>query len=281
MNCKIPNCNDPVKYSGKQLCSKHYQQIYHHGKIVEKVPRLCSTEGCGKPHYMKTFCVNCFNKERRKGTVYLGKTCSVEGCDLPVFVLKPMLCERHHRQIKRKGIIYKSKQEPNDFVIYEDYIGIILLNENREVVGECLIDKEDYEKVKDYKWSLDKGKITDYVVSRTGRKPVNIAKIILGTESKIDHKNGKGLDNRKENLRFATDQQNAQNRGFRRDNVTGFKGITFSKFEKKYIAQIGINKKVIRLGAFVDPVEAAKTYDQAAVKYFGEFARTNQMEGRI
>ena len=46
MKCKIIDCDHPVKYTGKQLCGMHYQQIYHHGKIIVKSPRLCSVEGC-------------------------------------------------------------------------------------------------------------------------------------------------------------------------------------------------------------------------------------------
>ena len=43
----------------------------------------------------------------------------------------------------------------------------------------------------------------------------------------------------------------------------------------RWLAQIGVHYKKIYLGAFEDEVEAAKVYDEAAKKYYGEFAYLN------
>ena len=89
--------------------------------------------------------------------------------------------------------------------------------------------------------------------------------------SEIDHINGDGLDNRIENLRPCTRNENLRNRGTWSN--TGYKGVKKSK--KKYVAQIIINKKNIFLGTYITPQEAAKAYDKAAIQHFGEFAKVN------
>jgi hypothetical protein len=91
----------------------------------------------------------------------------------------------------------------------------------------------------------------------------------------IDHINGDKLDNRLENLRVATNSQNQCNNRVRKDSSSKFKGVYYSKSKHKYRAHIYANGKSIHLGFYTDPLEAAKAYDQAAIHYFGEFARTN------
>ena len=54
-----------------------------------------------------------------------------------------------------------------------------------------------------------------------------------------------------------------------------YKGVSWNKGVKKWLAQIGFNDKVIHLGQFGDEIEAAKVYDKAAKELFGDFAHTN------
>lgn len=89
----------------------------------------------------------------------------------------------------------------------------------------------------------------------------------------IDHINGKRCDNRIENLRKATYQQNRRNSITNRDNKSGFKGVIWHKRDKKWMASIGTNKKSIFLGYFSTAEEAHNAYCVAAKKFFGEFAR--------
>lgn len=88
----------------------------------------------------------------------------------------------------------------------------------------------------------------------------------------VDHINGDGLDNRRKNLRLATTQQNRGN-ATSHSNATGYKGVSWHKQGKKYQAKIKVNNKTIYLGLHKTAEEAHAAYCEAAVKYFGEFAR--------
>jgi len=91
----------------------------------------------------------------------------------------------------------------------------------------------------------------------------------------VDHKNGNPLDNRRCNLRICTRSQNSCNKGKPKSNTSGYKGVTWQTREQKYYCKLMVNKRVIPLGYFTCPVEAAKAYNEAALKYHGEFAYLN------
>lgn len=93
------------------------------------------------------------------------------------------------------------------------------------------------------------------------------------SEKQIDHINGVKTDNRIENLREASSSENKFNRGAQSNNTSGFKGVDWSKSNKKWRARIGVNRKVINLGAYATPELAYAAYCEAAKKYHGEFCR--------
>ena len=137
-----------------------------------------------------------------------------------------------------------------------------------------IIDKNDLDKIKQYNWTVSKNL---YVKSGNGRNHrLRLHRLIIDCpkDCDIDHINGMPNDNRKANLRIATHQNNSRNTKLRSDNSTGYKGVSFSKRERKYRAYITYGKQ-ISLGYFDSPIDAAKAYDKAAKYYFGEFARLN------
>jgi len=95
----------------------------------------------------------------------------------------------------------------------------------------------------------------------------------------VDHINGDGLDNRRENIRLATKRQNSQNMVRKRPNKTSrFKGVSKSQHHNGWRATIKVNGARIHLGYFKDESDAARAYDAAAIEHFGPFAAPNERE---
>lgn len=148
------------------------------------------------------------------------------------------------------------------------------------------VDDDIYECYKDYKWSLDgKGypKVTvPSLTNRSGYTTLKLHRLITKPKSgeQVDHINGNKLDNRRSNLRLCNNSQNQMNQSkkkgvFRSD----YKGVCWKKQQGKWYARIGVNYKRIHLGYFNTEKEAALAYNAAALKYFGEFARLNIIDG--
>lgn len=89
----------------------------------------------------------------------------------------------------------------------------------------------------------------------------------------IDHINMVKSDNRISNLRLASVAENNRNRTKQRNNTTGFKGVSFYKQTKKYVAKICFNKKTRTLGYFDTAIEASIAYSNAVKELHGEYAR--------
>ena len=94
----------------------------------------------------------------------------------------------------------------------------------------------------------------------------------------VDHINGNTLDNRKSNLRVCSRSQNNYNRGPKKNNKSGYKGVVFKSDhwrEKPWVAMIKTPGKYLHIGSFKTAEEAAMAYDAAALKYAGDFAWLN------
>lgn len=89
----------------------------------------------------------------------------------------------------------------------------------------------------------------------------------------IDHANGISTDNRWCNLRAATRNQNNHNRRLGRNNRCGFKGVWWQKRRKKWYAKIEMGGTCRHLGSFDNAQDAARAYQDAATRVFGEFAK--------
>jgi len=151
----------------------------------------------------------------------------------------------------------------------------------------ALVDDEDFERVNQFKWQAHCERSIWYTLRslprREGKRLVmRLHRLILNAppNMQVDHINGNGLDNRKENLRLCTHSQNNWNR-IKKRGSSKFKGVHWHKVGKQWSSQICYNRKKIYLGLFQDPATAAKVYDDAAKKYFGVFAKTNRKLGLL
>jgi HNH endonuclease/AP2 domain-containing protein len=93
-------------------------------------------------------------------------------------------------------------------------------------------------------------------------------------KDEISHIDENRDNNRWSNLRQATLQQSKWNQK-KVNNTSGFNGVSWHKQNKRWMARIGYNDKEIYLGSFATAEEAARAYDEAAIRLFGEFARPN------
>lgn len=92
----------------------------------------------------------------------------------------------------------------------------------------------------------------------------------------IDHIDGNKANNRIENLREATKTENCRNTWIRSDNTSGYKGVHLFARTQRWSAAIHENGRKIHLGYFCTAEDAARAYEAAASKLFGEFANTGE-----
>lgn len=145
-----------------------------------------------------------------------------------------------------------------------------------------IFDREDLPLVQQYNWSMDRyGYVLGNLHGHRKSSTVRLHRLLMNAPDGmiVDHINGDPSDCRRENLRIATQQQNTQNAGLPSSSTTGYKGVCYDKKEGKYMAHIHPNGRMVFLGYFNDPIEAALKYDEAAFLYFGEYARPNFPSG--
>ena len=142
-------------------------------------------------------------------------------------------------------------------------------------------DLEDYDKIKDYYWYearlSKKYHPVESHIPNSG-KIVKMHQLIFGKDA--DHKNRNPMDNRKDNLRECTQQENCRNSSLRSDNSSGIIGVAFDSNRNKWRARIKTGEIDKHLGYFINKDDAIKSRLEAEVKYFGEFAPQRHLFGQ-
>jgi hypothetical protein len=158
----------------------------------------------------------------------------------------------------------------NEYDLESEYYGIGFSTNGN---GEFYFDKSDYNLINEYCWRVTED---GYVTSQLKEKEIKFHRLVMkefnNDNQPIDHMNGMKNDNRKENLRVATQSENCMNSIHQNNSTSGVKGIVFSKEHNKYRARITVNKKVLHLGYFENLDDAIQARNDAEEKYFGEFS---------
>lgn len=139
----------------------------------------------------------------------------------------------------------------------------------------CLCDKQDLPLISKFRWCFHNGyaranvKIPD--IHKT--KSYWMHQVIMGRPY-IDHINGNGLDNRRQNLRpYDHNSLNLSNSCKRANNTTGYIGVKLHR--NRYEAYIDFKGKRYFCGSFLTPEEAARARDKKAKELAGDFAKLN------
>lgn len=168
----------------------------------------------------------------------------------------------------QKEAASKSQKKYNTYDLSGEYgVGYTFKGE------EFYFDLEDYDKIKDYCWCIDK---YGYVRGNTKTSKVKFHRLITNCtdDMVIDHINHNKVDNRKSNLRICTQNKNCMNRSMLSKNLSGVTGVFWHKTNNKWVANIGFEGKNIYLGTYEDFKMAVQARRSAEEKYFGEFAPT-------
>lgn len=144
------------------------------------------------------------------------------------------------------------------------------------------VDDQDFEKVeqlyKEFFWCCENGRIyTTKRVSSTETIKTNLSNLIISAKHGeiVDHIYHDRHDLRRNSLRVVTKAQNCQNRQIASNNTSGYKGVSFNKSKKCWEMKIGVNGKRLFKGGFETVLEAAKEYNNQAMKHHGPYALLN------
>lgn len=144
----------------------------------------------------------------------------------------------------------------------------------------AVVDNGDFDAVNRWKWFARKTGRNLWYAVRSTKNPtgtVYMHRQIMGFTNEpveVDHRDGNGLNNTRNNLRSSTTLENSRGyRSMRLRKTVNYRGVTFKR--RKFRARITFNGQELYLGTFPRADLAAIAYDRAAKKYFGDFAQLN------
>lgn len=229
--CGIKECDTPYfnvcrtkGYEG-YLCNRHRRQIRNWGKItrIKSIEKIQSCVFCGSNQNIRKY-----NDES--------------------------YCRKHYDHMRLFGYCKdRTIFDRNDIIIKDNFAELVLYDLKQNIKGIAIIDIEDIDKIKEYKWNLGSH---GYGICTILQKCIH--NLIMGeTDSgnTVDHINRNRLDNRKENLRIITHQENTINQRIGSKNTSGFLGVGWDKSNNKW--QVLIKKGEIKKSKRFKEIEDA------------------------
>jgi len=148
---------------------------------------------------------------------------------------------------------------------------------------KAIVSDEDYDLVSKHKWCYHSDGYAHSRIKWNGKhRMILMHRLILDIvdtpELHVDHKDMDGLNNTRDNIRACTRSQNFANQRSYKGSKCKYKGVFKRMNYDKWRARLRLNGKQIHLGDYSTPEEAAIAYNKGALKYFGEFARLNEVE---
>lgn len=151
---------------------------------------------------------------------------------------------------------------------------------------ETIVSDEDYGYLSKFKWYVSVTRNARYAVREINRKGIRkilyMHRIIMGAEGQeMDHIDGNGLNNQRENLRFVEHYQNLRNQQAQEGRSSIYKGVYLDRKTQTWVVQIKDRSRVRTVYGIEDERIAAYIYDLLALDRFKEFARFNFPEAII
>lgn len=187
-------------------------------------------------------------------------------------------CECVLNAIVRTGT-EKGKRKGNQ-CFFQNQTCFIKIDSKTHGVVYAMIDLVDYKRIKNHTWGITKhGYIVtcdtqrEFFPDRTSRE-AKLAHVIMNCNPNgdrnitVDHKDRNKLNNRKENLRVCSDLENKQNKGKYRNNKSGYKGVSWSTREKRWLVVVDAYGKDFYVGRFLDKEKAAEAYNKKRKELF-------------
>lgn len=178
---------------------------------------------------------------------------------------KKFWCQKHYNQLRKHGHVKdanpRTQQDRNRIIVKGDIAEMELYDKESNVIAITKFDADDIQKVRYTKWKLS---ASGYVMNTPKFKgaTTHLSRVILDTDTFVDHINHDPLDNRRNNLRPVTKSQNQMN--------ANYKGVTTRK-DGRFHAHIKLNGKLLNLGVYMHENEAMYARWYAETLLFGQY----------
>lgn len=258
-----------LKQGNYKNCSEIANDVNKHFQ-TKLTRRIISDINIGKSHYQESE-IYPINKKYARNFLTTCCICgekAVSSYDNKEYCHKHYMQMYHHQEIQSYSIY-----DRNQYVLYDDYAEIILKNRYGEEVARTKIDLDRLEDVIKYKWycyeyenmkQYCQGTLESGEKIRLHHYILNISKNTLQGKV-VDHINGDSLDNRKQNLRIVTQQENLRNMK-PNNKMKGIRIYYLKDGTPRYGARITYNYKTISLGTYNTLEEAQIARKQAEEK---------------